>query len=80
MLRKCPNCGKFSVEENLYFDRFRCLNPECLWTESKKTSEIVRYSLETLENISATLEEIRKKIIALKKPAEIVIYEKPYNL
>ena len=30
-MRQCPECGRWTLEFDDYFGRFRCLNPECGW-------------------------------------------------
>ena len=30
-MRRCPACGKWALDFDDYFGRFRCYNPECAW-------------------------------------------------
>jgi len=30
-MRKCPKCGKWTLEFDEYFGRFRCFNGDCAW-------------------------------------------------
>lgn len=30
-MKKCPACGKWTLDFSEYFGRFRCLSPECAW-------------------------------------------------
>jgi len=36
-MRKCPACGKWALDFDEYFARFRCFNPACRWMPRSST-------------------------------------------
>jgi len=41
-MRKCPDCGKWTLEFDDYFGRFRCFNAECGWMPSSSAEREIR--------------------------------------
>lgn len=41
-MRKCPDCGKWTLGFDEYFSRFRCHNPECDWMPTSTAEREIR--------------------------------------
>jgi len=41
-MKHCPKCGKWTLDFDQYFGRFRCLNPECGWMPPSTAEREIR--------------------------------------
>lgn len=41
-MRRCPSCGKWALDFDDYFGRFRCYDPECGWMPSSSAERRIR--------------------------------------
>ena len=41
-MRKCPKCGKWTLEFDDYFGRYRCFNPGCDWIPASSAERTIK--------------------------------------